>query len=107
MTHLEREYASRGLLRGDQLLLRPEVAVQFLDDCRARNIEVLGFDGFRILADKGIQPLLQDILDFDWRDVKHLSYPEKLELAKRQIGSRIGSDTYFEIVITDGNSEPQ
>lgn len=101
MTDLEREYVNRGLIRGNQLLLRPEVAVQFLDDCRTRNIEVLGFDGFRILADDRVQPLLEDILDFGWRELSQLGYSEKLDLAKREIGNRIGSDVYFEIVVAD------
>ncbi len=77
------------------------MALQFLDDCQARGIEVLGFDGFRILTDGHLQPLLDDTLDFGWTEIDRLSYSEKLSLAKREIGAKIGSDVYYEIVIDD------
>ena len=55
----------------------------------------------RILADDPMQPVLEDILDFGWRELSQLGYSEKLDLAKREIGNRIGSDIYFEIVVAD------
>jgi hypothetical protein len=48
-----------------------------------------------------IQPLLEEIFDFGWRNLEQLSYAEKLDLAQRQIAARIGSDIYFEIVVSD------
>src|SRR5689334_14356356 len=78
MNQIEREYQSKAARPGDPPLLNAATAIQFIDECVTRGIEVLGFDSFRMLPDERLQPLLEDTLDFEWQHLNGLTYSEKL-----------------------------
>ena len=101
MNAIEREYQERAVKRGDPPRLNPETALQFIDECAERGIQVFGFDGFLIAPENKLQPLMDDMLDFDWRHLNELTYLEKLEMAKQMIRRRIGTDILFEVVVED------
>jgi hypothetical protein len=101
MNQIERKYQSKAARPGDPPRLNAATAIQFIDECSTRGIEVLGFDAFRMLLDGRLQPLLEDTLDFDWQHRNELTYSEKLQLAKSIVERRVGTDIVFEIVLKD------
>ncbi len=101
MNAIERGYQERAARRGDPPLLNPETALHFINECAERGIEVFGFDGFLIAPEDKLQPLMEDMLDFDWKHLNDLTYLEKLEMAKQRIRRRIGTDILFEVVVED------
>ena len=101
MNQIEKEYQSKAARPGDPPLLNAATAIQFIDECLTRGIEVLGFDAFRMLPDERLQPLLEDTLDFEWQHLNGLTYSEKLQLAKSIVERRVGTDIVFEIVVKD------
>ena len=82
MNAIERQYQERAVRRGDPSLFNPETALQFIDECAERGIQVFGFDGFLIATEDKLQPLMEDMLDFDLRKLDDLTYVEKLEMSR-------------------------
>jgi hypothetical protein len=98
---MRKHYEARGTVRGDMLLLPPNVALEFLKDSQDRQIEVFGFDGFRLQPGNKIQPLLEHSLDLSSSQYRGLTRDEKFRVARLFIQKREGTDILFEMVADD------
>jgi len=94
---LETAFLSRGVVRGNTLLLPPPTALEFLNECQKRGIPVLGFDAFRLLPEGRIQPIMDDSLDLSAELLSSCDEVEGLRFAQRFIEDRLAKDILFEM----------
>jgi hypothetical protein len=80
------------------LLLPPLAALEFIRECSERNIELLGFDGFRLLSEGQRQPIMEDCLDLTAEPFLHCSRSEGAGIAERFIEERLEKDIFIEMV---------
>ena len=94
LTHIEKNFEKRALIKGGVFLLRPDDAIQFVKACKEQGIAVLGIEGFKIFG-QHIQPFQEHSLDFD--DVIEDSH----ETIIKFLEEREDTDLWFEIVSDD------
>lgn len=95
MNPIEQMFASRGVVRGAFLKLRPQVALEMVRECRKRGIRVLGLDAFT-LTDTTTQPHMAESIDLSW-PLRQES--QAWDEAEAFLAERLQSDFYFEVVI--------
>ena len=91
-------FHDRGLVRGGMLLLPPEIAMEFIRDCEAEGIQLLGFDAFR-LKGNSIQPLMEHSIDLSTEPFKAMGKNKQLDAAKDFLSKRLQDDLMFEMVV--------
>jgi len=92
MEDIEKKFAERGIIRGGLLLLRPEDALELIDEAARKRRKVLGVDGF-IITNNSTQPLMDESINLS-------KYPlECWEKAKRFLLCRVDRDLFFEIIL--------
>ena len=91
-------FRSRAIVHENTLLLAPSVALEYLKSCRENGVQVLGFDAFRLLPGRRIQPIMDDSLDLSAQPLSGYSPADGLVIAERFIEERIGKDILFEMV---------
>jgi len=94
LTHIEKSFEKRALIKGGVFLLRPDDAIQFVKACKEQGISVLGIEGFKIFG-QHIQPFQKHSLDFD--DVIEDSH----ETIIKFLEEREDTELWFEIVSDD------
>jgi hypothetical protein len=94
MRELEREFQSRGVVRGGLTLLRPRDALALVSKAREASLGVLGVDGFFISAN-ATQPSLEDSIDLSNASASQSSWDAAEEFLKRYLHT----DMYFEVVL--------
>ena len=94
LTHIEKRFEKRALIRGGVFLLSPGDAIQFVKDCKEQGIAVLGIEGFKIFGQK-IQPFQEHSLDFE--DVVEDSH----DITIKFLEERKDTGLWFEIVSED------
>ena len=96
---IQQDFASRGIVHGGLLLLSPEAALDFLDECERRGLTLLGFDGFRREGETAF--FTEYMVDLSIREFANVSPIEKLDLARRFIQQRSHENIVFEMVVDD------
>ena len=56
LTHIEKSFEKRALIKGGVFLLRPDDAIQFVKACKEQGIAILGIESFKIFGQKGGSP---------------------------------------------------
>lgn len=79
-------------------LLPPAAALEFIRVCRSSGVKILGFDGFQLLQNDSIQPMMENSIDLS--DQRHVNMTEaaKYGLAEEFLGARSHLDIVFEMV---------
>ncbi len=91
---IEREFESRGLVRGGLLLMSAEVAIELIARYRERLIPILGIDGF-VVGPDSTQPDMADDIDFSTMD----AHVDSWRFSEMYLQSRIGNDRLYEIIV--------
>ena len=94
LTHIEKSFEKRALIRGGVFLLKPDDAIQFVKACQEQGIAVLGIEGFKIFG-QHIQPFQEHSLDFE--EVIEDSH----ETTMKFLEDRKDTGLWFEIVSED------
>ena len=94
---IERGFTSRGMLRGGVLLLRPNDALDMVQNCRRESVSILGIDAFRI-SSNSTQPVMEDSVDFS-RETRRASFLDVWHEAELFLHNRQNKDLFFEIVL--------
>ncbi|MGA2596779.1 MAG: hypothetical protein ABSH09_07260 [Bryobacteraceae bacterium] len=94
---IQQDFAGRGIQDGGLLLLSPETALDFLDECERRGITLLGFDGFRREGESAF--FTEYMVDLSIGEFANVSPIEKLNLARRFIQQRSHENVVFEMVV--------
>lgn len=97
-TSIEKEFMSKALKRGNILLFEPEIAISFIRQCKAKNIVILGIDGFQCCEEK-IQPFLEHSVDYS--ELSRQSYAAIYKIAEDFINEKKNKGLVFEIVVDD------
>jgi hypothetical protein len=94
---IEREFTSRGILRGGLLLLQPSDAIDMVHRCSEESVPVLGIDAFRIAATT-TEPVIEDSIDFssETRAVRSINAWQE---AAQFLRNRQDKGLVFEIVL--------
>ena len=98
---IEKEFRSRGVIRGNMLLFPLEVTLEFIRESRKRNIETLGVDAFRLISERELQPDMEHSLDVSLEHFANFTREEKLAVAERFVEARLSTDLYFEMAPGD------
>jgi len=93
------DFESRGVNRHSMPLLPPFAALDFVRECRVRGLELLGFDGFKLLPNDRIQPYMEHSLDLSDSHHSDLSSVEKASFAENFLEERLQTDFLFEMVV--------
>lgn len=93
MSTIEQEFMSRGIVRGGELLLSPQDALDMVSRCRELRVRLLGIDGFRVTP-TSTQPLLEESTDF----TRSHSIEDTWEEARAFLAQRAASGLLFEVV---------
>lgn len=56
MILLREKFSAKSVTAGPMVLLRPEDALDYVEQAQEASLEVIGLEGFRLLAEGGIQP---------------------------------------------------
>ena len=96
MSQIESLFEDKAIKRSNILLFSKENALEFIDECRKRNIVILGIDGF-YLTEKTIQPSMDNSIDYSRRPFSESIYEEAIGFLKNS-----DDKLYFEIVHNDG-----
>jgi hypothetical protein len=90
MTNIEDKYKKHSVSETQLLILPPEYALEFVDDCKKAGYRILGVDGFIIKAGSTMSPI-QHILTIPEE------YDDSHKTAKDFIKSRKSENLFFEI----------
>lgn len=93
------EFEQRGVVHGGNILLPPNVALEFVRQCWARGVELLGFDAFRLLPGEQIQPIIEDSMDLSSSRFAASTTGERMKMAETFIDERLGKEIVFEMVV--------
>lgn len=93
---IRKKYASNAKCVGELCLLRPDMAVKYVDDCLACGYEVQGVEGFSVSFDGAIQPHQKHSNDIAAAD---LSPAEFAVATKRFICDAERRHIWFEIIV--------
>jgi hypothetical protein len=94
---IESIFAKRGKILGGMLLLQPNAALDFLEECNRAEFKVVGVEGFKINGNK-IQPFQEhsnDIADTNYTPEEFFAE------TKRFLFVRNALDLWFEVVIIE------
>ena len=94
LTHIEKSFEKRALIKGGVFLLRPDDAIQFVKACKEQGIAILGIEGFKIFG-QNIQPFQEHSLDFDE------AIEDSHETIIKFLEEREDTELWFEIVSDD------
>jgi hypothetical protein len=94
LTAVEREFVSRGLIRGGILFLRVDEAIEMVKRCREVKVQVIGIDAF-ILTDRTTQPVMEQSIDLSVPYPK----PDSCDRAEKFLRKHIDQDFFFEVVV--------
>lgn len=95
MNSLENKYESKGIKRGGLLLFSKPIAIEFIEDCKKLNIDILGIDGF-ILSGEKTQPSLANSIDYSGFQEKANLYHKAITFLDSQ-----NDNLYFEIICNE------
>lgn len=101
MSHCGDTFAAikaKGQMRRGTYLFPPVAALEFVNACRSSGVRLLGFDGFRLLGDEWIQPMLENSLDLSNQSHAGLTEVAKYDLAEGFLLARSHLDIVFEMV---------
>jgi hypothetical protein len=97
LTRIQELFKNVGLVRGSVFLLSGRDALQLIDECEKRGVDILGVEGFKVIGEK-IQPFQEH--SFDLYGVREDSHA----VAREFIRHRLDSDIWFEVGMSDGEA---
>ena len=92
MNKAEQKFMDKGIFRGGLMLFSKQDAINFIKECKAEKIPVLGIDGFYIEEYK-TQPSLENSIDFSNSPWDTHVYDKAIDFLKDQ-----EERMFFEIV---------
>lgn len=94
LSQIDKYFAEQAHYRGNMILYKHDVAIEYVEKCRDENVVLLGFDGFYLWGKK-IQPSMEHSIDFT------LSYQPK-DIDRYQASLKLlkecPKEMYFEFV---------
>lgn len=100
MNIVEKIFENKAKKRRNLLLFSKLNAIEFIEECKKYNIEILGIDGFE-LYDIYIQPFLEHSIDFTTvQNLEDINNGDRYHKAIEFLKSR-NDDLFFEIVCND------
>lgn len=95
MNKVEILFKDQAVIRGGIFLFSKENAFQFIEECRNRDIAILGVDGF-FITDVTTQPSMENSVDFSRGQFYGNIYDEAVQFIEGR-----GNNLYFEIVCSE------
>jgi len=97
------KYIANAKTTGGVVTFSPSIALEIVNDCKMKQINILGIDGFSI-TEKGIQPLQEHSMDYtaSWSR-KLLETSDVWELVIGFITERLNLDIFFEIICNEND----
>lgn len=92
-------FQDKGVLRHGIYLYSKDVAIEFVKTCKQHNIKILGIDAL-FISTKGIQPSMDDSVDFTTQNILNFKEINIYEYAIRFLLER-DPKFLFEIVINE------
>ncbi len=87
------EYLQHGVMSGQELIVRSEAALSFINACDRIGLAIVGIEGFTI-SDQQVMPHLDMIADFS--DIKAMTWDEykrvSLEAARKFVTQFLSRD---------------
>ncbi|MDR3715555.1 MAG: hypothetical protein P4L51_22320 [Puia sp.] len=96
MNEIEALFEDKSINRSGIFLYSKENALQIIDECKKRNIVLLGIDGF-YLGENTTEPSMENSVDFSMRPFTESIYEDAIAFLKAR-----NDRLHFEIVYSEG-----
>jgi hypothetical protein len=94
---IELEFSHRGVVKGQTLYLKPEIARQMVDLARRRGVRILGLDAV-VLSQGVTQPFLEESLDLSAITKTNPNFDSWVAAADF-LENHVGREFMFEVIL--------
>lgn len=94
---VEQLFSVKSVVQSQILILKPQDAIAFIDECEKLHYQIFGMDAF-FIREEGIQPSSEDSLDFTAGYEPKVEPKDRYEFCRKFIAEKESKGLCFEIV---------